>query len=426
MDEHPLEEQNTEKTGLDSLLARLYRPGPLIVFFTLAFVCLSAIGYAVLTDDTPPPARITNKAPQSATASLTPPKTAPIQPEQVQPEPRVYEEDTSSVMEDMVRQADLAIIETMRSLEMDMQELDLLDVELRDFEGKGYHYQVLQLPAVHKETGLLKQLRGFLAKRVPKARISISGTNELVLSISGVPTHRLLLETVPLTVPKPKLTRPKLAIVIDDIGEDMKVLTGLVNLDFPVTLAVWPYATHTRRSVDLIQAKKRDLIIHFPMEPKGYPRYNPGKDALFVAMTADQIRQQIARSVTQIPEAIGVNNHMGSKFTSSSSGMNVALGSFKNLGLFFLDSLTTSKSVARKSASKTGIPFYERDIFIDNVKDVSAIIHQLNKAENVTFKQGYAIAIGHPYPETLAALRRWGASRNQAVEVVPLSNLAPQ
>ena len=85
-----------------------------------------------------------------------------------------------------------------------------------------------------------------------------------------------------------------------------------------LTFAVWPNATHTRDSVGLITERKRDLIIHFPMEPRGYPQYNPGDDALFVSMTREQIEQRVEENVSRIPEAIGVNNHMGSVITSYS------------------------------------------------------------------------------------------------------------
>jgi len=408
MDERSQEEIISEKTGLDSLLAKLYQPGPLIVFFTLAFISLVSLGYFVLTEDTPPPAIVA----EAPAASAAPPA----------PEPRVYEE-ASSDMEDKVKQADLAIIETLRAMSLNMNELDLLDVEIRQLDGKGYHYQVLRLPPVTEQNQFHKTLQARLAERVPEAALKASSANELGVTIEGHPTHRLLLETIKLTLPRPEPKGPKLAIVIDDIGESMKVLKGLVNLNFPVTLAVWPNATYTRPSVELISQKRRDLIIHFPMEPKGYPRYNPGDDALFVSMSAEEIKRQITESVSKIPEAIGVNNHMGSKFTGNTPGMKVALAEFKRHGLFFLDSLTASTSVARPSAKQAGIPFYERDIFIDNVKDVNAIIHQLKKAESVTLKQGNAIAIGHPYKETLAALKQWNNGRNQSIELIPLSQM---
>ncbi|MDC0336523.1 divergent polysaccharide deacetylase family protein, partial [Pseudodesulfovibrio sp.] len=293
MDERSQEEHTEERTGLNSFTQKLYRPGPLVFLFSLAFIGLISLGYFLLTEETPPPAII-------AEAPPTPPA------------PKVYEEETSSEMEDMVKQADLAIIETMRALQLSMNELELLDVELRDLNGRGYHYQVIKLPSVADKSVFFKSLETHLEKRIPEAVLSIDAANGLAVTINELPTHKLLIETIPLTLPKPQAKGPKLAIVIDDIGENMKVLKGLVGLNFPVTLAVWPNASNTRASVELIAQKKRDLIIHFPMEPQGYPTYNPGDDALFVSMTADEIKQRVAENVSKIPEAIGVNNHMGS------------------------------------------------------------------------------------------------------------------
>jgi len=106
--------------------------------------------------------------------------------------------------------------------------------------------------------------------------------------------------------------------------------------------------------------------------------------------------------------------------------MKVALTEFKRRGLFFLDSLTSSKSVGRETARSTQIPFYERDTFLDNVKDVTAIVHQLKKTERVAHSKGFAIAIGHPYPETLSALKQWGATRDKSIKIIPLSHLSPE
>jgi polysaccharide deacetylase 2 family uncharacterized protein YibQ len=399
------DEKQEERTGLDSFLAKLYRPGPLVFLFSLAFAGLAALGYFILTDDTPPPVVVTAA------------KVAEIA--------KVYEEDTGTGMEDMTRQADLAIIEAMRGSQLDLGSLELLDVEMRSLKGRVYHYQTLQIPGIKDRSQFLSILRDRLGQRVPEATLADNGTAEVAIAISGLTSHRLFLETVPLTLPTPRADGPRLAIVIDDIGEDMKVLGGLVDLDFPVTLAVWPNASHTRESVKLIQAKGRDLIVHFPMEPMGFPTYDPGDDALFISMSDEAIKKRVAENLAQIPEAIGVNNHMGSRFTSNSHGMKTALREFKSRGLFFLDSMTTAKSVGRQVARETGIRFFERDIFIDNVKDVSAITLQLRKAENVALKRGFAIAIGHPYPETLAALKAWHGRKNPKVQLLPISLADP-
>ncbi|WP_319466909.1 divergent polysaccharide deacetylase family protein [uncultured Pseudodesulfovibrio sp.] len=405
MDDRSLEETTQEKPGPDSFLRKLYRPGPLVFFFIAAFLGLAFIGYSLLQSPTPPP------------QVIEPPQTAPVT-------SKVYEEDTSSEMEDQVKQIDLAIIETMRDLKIAMNQLNLLDVEIREKDGHGYHYQVLQLPALSDRKAFLTTLHKRLAARHSEAAIADNSPKEALISIGALPTHRLLLKAIPMQLPVPQEKNgPLLAIVIDDIGENKAVLRGLVNLDFPVTLAVWPNASFTRESVELIVEKKHELIIHFPMEPRQYPRYNPGDDALFVSMSDDAIRKRVALNVSMIPEAIGVNNHMGSRFTEDTEKMQVALKAFRQHGLFFLDSLTTGKSVGRSAAKQTATPFYERDIFIDNVKDVNAIVHQLKKAENVARKQGTAIAIGHPYRETLSALKKWAATRGASVNLVSISKI---
>jgi len=410
MDKHSLDETQQEQTGSDSLLKKLYRPGPLIFLFSIVFIGLVALGYYLLTEDTPPPSVLTPSPIEEPAELLS----------------RVYEEETTSDMEDRVKQADLAIIETMRDAKLDMSELDLVDVELRRHNGRGYHFQVLQIPSVIDRNLFLKTLSGYLHKRVPEASLLDNGTYEAAIAINEIPTHRLLLESVPLRLPRPESKGPKLVIVIDDIGENYAVLKGLVNLDIPFTFAVWPHASNTRASVELISQKRYDLLVHFPMEPKGYPQVNPGDDALFVSMTADEIKKQVTENLGRIPEAIGVNNHMGSRFTAYEPGMDIALAEFKRHGLFFLDSLTSGKSVGRKVARSTGIPFYERDTFLDNVKDVNAIVHQLKKSERVALSKGHAIAIGHPYPETLAALKQWAQNRDDAIKILPISLLSSE
>ncbi|WP_367614100.1 divergent polysaccharide deacetylase family protein [Pseudodesulfovibrio alkaliphilus] len=380
-----------------------------MLFFVLGVVGLLALGYYILTDDTPPDIMST--------------RVGAIQPT---PQPKVFEEDPAGGMEDKVRQADLAIIEAMRASGMNMSGLDLLDVELRKLDGRPYHYQVLQIPPCKERHAFLDALGQRLQMRVPEALLAEAGETEATISINGLVSHRLLLEIVPMALPRPKASGPCMAIVIDDIGEDIRVLKGLLGLDFPVTLAVWPNASQTREAVRLIRSSGHDLIVHFPMEPMGYPAYDPGKDALFTTMSEEMIRQRMTENLDRIPDAIGVNNHMGSKFTAHAPGMQVALAELKRRGLFFLDSLTTPKSVARATAREIGVPFYERDIFLDNVRDVSAITLQLRKAENVALKKGSAIAIGHPYPETLAALSQWSARKNVQIRLLPLSELAAE
>ncbi|WP_319543948.1 divergent polysaccharide deacetylase family protein [uncultured Pseudodesulfovibrio sp.] len=416
MDDHP-SEQTDNKTGLDGFLQRIYRPGPLVFLFTIAFLALISLGYFLITEETPPPSVLASAPTPDAPTTLIPVKSPPPEKE--------YEEETTE-MEDHVKQADFAILETLRELDVSLKDLDLVDVELRQHQDHNYHYQVLQLPRVKDRNNFLLTLRKNIFERLPAAILLDNGDNEAIIQIDGLPTHRLLLENTPQIIARPEAKRSKLAIVIDDIGENHAVLKGLLALDLPLTFAVWPHASHTEESVTLINRNKRDLIVHFPMEPLGYPKVKPGEDALFVDMTTAQIERQIVVNLKRIPQAIGVNNHMGSRFTASSPGMMTALTEFKRRGLFFLDSMTSAKSVGSQTAQSVGIPFYKRDIFLDNVKDVNAIIHQLKKTERVAIRQGTAIAIGHPYKETLAALKQWQADRNSSVQIISLSRISPE
>ncbi|MBG0789932.1 MAG: divergent polysaccharide deacetylase family protein [Desulfovibrionaceae bacterium] len=409
MDERSPEQKPSKKTGFDAFFAKVYRPGPLIAIFIVAFVALVSLGVSLLTEKTPPPEVI-----QAGPAASPEPAT-----------PREYEEATSE-LEDFVKQADLAIIETLRDLGLPMADLDLVDVELRRFEGHDYHYQVLQFPKVDNRGQFLVTLRKRLFERLPDAALFDNGDDEALVQINGRITHRLLLESRPRIIARPEAKGPKLAIVIDDVGENQALLKGLIALDLPLTFAVWPNASFTRKAVELISQKQRDILVHFPMEPRGYPKVDPGDDALFVSMSDAELLDRIRSNLKAIPEAIGVNNHMGSRFTTHEPGMAVALAEFKRHGLFFLDSMTSPRSVGESVARSTAISFYKRDTFLDNVKDVNAIVLQLRKAERVARHNGSAIAIGHPHKATLEALRAWQKTRDPSVSMISLSKLPPK
>ena len=161
------------------------------------------------------------------------------------------------------------------------------------------------------------------------------------------------------------------------------------------------------------------------MQPKGYPKVNPGADALLIGMNAKTIHQRVLDAVKKIPDAIGLNNHMGSRFTENLAGMQEVMIPLHQKKMFFLDSRTTAKSTARTAAKKAKVTLYERNIFLDNVKDISAIKFQLAKAAEIARKRGQSIAIGHPHPETIEAIRQWAIESNGKIRIVPVRNLTP-
>ena len=175
----------------------------------------------------------------------------------------------------------------------------------------------------------------------------------------------------------------------------------------------------------LAKDKGRELLVHLPMEPKGWPKVNPGKGALFTDMDAKELRAVLADDLAQVPGARGANNHMGSRFTQTASAMAVVMAELKKRSMYFLDSLTAPHSQGVPQARAAGLPVYKRSVFLDNIRDAGAIMRQLEKAERQAAGTGQAVAIGHPYPETLAALKEWGNRRDRAARVVPVRTLKP-
>ncbi|AMV72768.1 hypothetical protein JCM30471_12840 [Desulfuromonas carbonis] len=216
----------------------------------------------------------------------------------------------------------------------------------------------------------------------------------------------------------------RVAIIVDDLGRDVATLRQFLGVKVPLTLAILPNETHARESARLAHETGHEVLIHIPMEPQGYPAVNPGHDALFVAASADELRQRFQGYLTAVPFAVGGNNHMGSRFTEDPAGMAVVLGQMREAGLFFVDSRTTGASVAFELARRAGIPVAQRDMFLDNVQDAGLIGGEIRKLIRMARQHGSAIGICHPHPATLTALRQaLPELRAAGIEVVPVSQL---
>jgi polysaccharide deacetylase 2 family uncharacterized protein YibQ len=214
---------------------------------------------------------------------------------------------------------------------------------------------------------------------------------------------------------------------MDDLGRDPATARALLAIDIPVTFAILPGEPHAARVAEIAYGGGREIMVHIPMEPLGYPAVNPGDDALLVAMEAEEIRQRVRGYLQEVPHASGGNNHMGSRFTQSSEGMAAVLGQMRQSDLFFVDSLTTGKSVGMAEAHKSGVPAIARDLFLDNVQDVGQISREIRKLTDLAVRRGHAVGICHPYPETLEALRHEVSYiRQRGVEVVSVSRLLPR
>jgi polysaccharide deacetylase 2 family uncharacterized protein YibQ len=231
------------------------------------------------------------------------------------------------------------------------------------------------------------------------------------------------------TPPRPKTlpsTPPssKIAIVIDDMGSDMRKLRELLELDAPIAVAVLPHLRFSKEVAREAHANGREVLLHLPMEPKDTQNNNPGKGVLTTAMDKEEVVHELTRDMEAVPFLSGVNNHMGSKFMEDEYLMRTVLEVVKMRDVYFLDSKTTDSSVADKVAKELGLRIASRNVFLDNRRDAQYIKGQLKELLAMAGKRGKAIAIGHPYPETIAVLKEvLPGLRNDGVEVVRLSEL---
>ena len=216
-----------------------------------------------------------------------------------------------------------------------------------------------------------------------------------------------------------------LAVVIDDFGHNLGRPRAWLDLDLPLTFSILPALPHSAQAAAMIQARGREYLIHLPMEPEGFPTVNPGGRPLLLQMNAAATTRRLREYFSELPDAVGASNHMGSVYTYDGEKMAVVQGTLALRKLFFLNSLTSPSPLPRQIARRNDFPYLERNIFLDNQRSERAIMRQLGKAIAIARKHGRAIAIGHPYPQTLRVLQRtFPTSEQQGVTLVPLSRLA--
>lgn len=223
---------------------------------------------------------------------------------------------------------------------------------------------------------------------------------------------------IPTTI---KSGAPLIAIVIDDVGLNSKRVQMLLDLPTPLTLSFLPYADNLQKYSKMSHQRGHEVMLHLPMEPTSKTT-DPGPNALLQALDLAEIKRRTVDSLDRFQGYVGVNNHMGSKFTAYKEGMTVVMDEIASRGLLFLDSRTTSKSFGYQLARARNIPTGNRDVFIDNDIDVAAILKQLKKVETLAKKNGISIAIGHPYTETIEALSSWmPEAQKRGFQFVPVT-----
>ena len=222
---------------------------------------------------------------------------------------------------------------------------------------------------------------------------------------------------------RPRVARARLAIVIDDWGYDWRAADAFFSLDAPLTVAVIPFLPHSRDQA--LEARRRgfEVLVHLPMQPQD-PSLDPGPNAITTDLPDDEIRRRVELAIEAVPNAVGVNNHMGSRATADRRVMEQVLATVARRGLFFLDSHTTPNSVVGEVAREIGVPWAQNNLFLDGVRDVEAVRRRLELGVRRAMEQGQAIVIGHVQPVTAAAVASiLPELRRQGIEVVPVSEL---
>jgi polysaccharide deacetylase 2 family uncharacterized protein YibQ len=222
------------------------------------------------------------------------------------------------------------------------------------------------------------------------------------------PEDKVVIAAEPKSEPAPGPDEPKrlIAIVIDDMGVNLKESAEALKLPAAVTMSYLPYAQGVRAQVASAKTAGHEIMLHMPMQPLRRSA-DPGPDYLGTKYPPEEIRARVIRNLDAFEGYAAVNNHMGSKFTQDREGMQVVMEEIKKRDVMFLDSKTINASVAEKVAIENGIPATHRDIFLDDEETNTFTEGALDKTESYARRHGSAVAIGHPKAITLRDLNEW-------------------
>ncbi|MCP5078603.1 MAG: divergent polysaccharide deacetylase family protein [Psychromonas sp.] len=216
----------------------------------------------------------------------------------------------------------------------------------------------------------------------------------------------------------------QLAIVLDDVGNSQHDLLAL-QLPTAITFSILPYTPHAKNIASLAIAQERELLLHVPMQAKANNE-KLGKGALMLNMQELAFKAELNKALYYLPDATGINNHMGSALTEHVKQMQWTMEVLNKQGLYFLDSRTTAETIAESTAQISGTPALRRHVFLDNIKTEMAMEKQLQHAVNLGKKQYSVVIIAHPYPETIYFLSKKFKQKRSDVELVSLQELLPQ
>lgn len=254
--------------------------------------------------------------------------------------------------------------------------------------------------AIEKELARIAEIHHL--QRV--ARSGGAGVERFDYLLRGHRTQSILIVApIPAAVPAQAVShRPRLAIVIDDLGNDRAQADALFRLSYPLTLSVLPHLPNSGEIAEEGHRRGYQVLLHLPMASTGGEKDEPIE--LHPGMDSGDVEQTFAAMLETVPYAVGVNNHEGSRGTSDATLMGELMPLLRERKLFFVDSRTTAATVAETAAHAAGVPATSRNVFLDDEQSVPAIRKQFALAVRDAREKGSALAIGHPHPETLQVL----------------------
>ncbi|WP_303134896.1 divergent polysaccharide deacetylase family protein [uncultured Dialister sp.] len=258
------------------------------------------------------------------------------------------------------------------------------------------------------------------------AKGSSTGSSAVSRGSKGNGTPVAVKAAAPAAAPKPNTpstVKGRLAVVIDDAGRDLASQHVYESMGIPLTLAVMPNQVHTRDAALSWHAHGLPVILHQPME--SVSGIGMEQKVILTSMSDEAIRSMLKDSLSQVPEAVGINNHQGSKATIDRRTMDVVMNELHHRHLFFFDSRTNSTTAADGAAAAYGVPYVRNDLFVDNEADVAAFSAMIREAANRAEKYGTYVIIGHCRPKTAEAFRQMVPKlKAEGIQFVYVSSLA--
>jgi polysaccharide deacetylase 2 family uncharacterized protein YibQ len=269
----------------------------------------------------------------------------------------------------------------------------------------------------------LKRSLSRLGKPISLRSVTGKDSLNLDIKVQNRMTHQLTFLYAKPSLPKIAV-RPKVAIVIDDLGGENQMSQEILHWNVPLTLSILPFTPYSKVLAQQAHQRGKEVILHLPMEPYGYPQTKPGEGVLLQEMEEEKLLRQLSRDLEAVPNIKGVSNHMGSRLMEDPGKVRIIMKELKRRGLFFLDSRTSPQTMGIQIAESIGVRATERNLFLDHSQDPEEIKRQLEKLAQLSLETGSAIGIGHPHPSTLKSLKEMiPRMKEKGIKIVPLSSL---